>query len=136
MIPTNPVAQLERSERPRVEREILPSPDRAAVGRLITSTPERHRVLRRHIRSARAPAGEALGLRWQDVDTRESIIRVRVQLDRRGELVEPKTAAARRDVPMSVSLSQMLAAHASARAEPVEQTRERVEAAFGGVLGG
>jgi integrase len=53
--------------------------------------------------------GEALGLRWQDVDTREGVIRVRRQLSRNGELVEPKTSAAKRDVPIPSSLARMLA---------------------------
>ena len=42
---------------------------------------------------------------------REGVIRVRRQLDRTGALVEPKTAAAKRDVPMPPSLGRMLREH-------------------------
>ena len=39
------------------------------------------------------------------------MLRVRHQLDRYGELVEPKTEAAKRDVPIPASLARMLAEH-------------------------
>jgi len=55
--------------------------------------------------------GEALGLRWQDVDVKRAVIRVRHQMGREGALVEPKTRAAKRDVPFPPSLGRMLAAH-------------------------
>jgi integrase len=111
LIPTNPVSQLDRSERPKVERAVFPSLDSEAVGRLIANVPDRYRVLVAVSVLLGIRQGEALGLRWQDVDTREGIVRVRVQLDRRGQLVEPKTRAAKRDVPMPPSLSKMLAGH-------------------------
>jgi integrase len=52
---------------------------------------------------------EGLGLRWQDIDVHKGVIRVRRQLDRQGNLVEPKTHAAKRDVPIPASLARMLA---------------------------
>jgi integrase len=55
--------------------------------------------------------GEALGLRWQDVDVKTGVVRVRFQLDRQGNLVEPKTSTARRDVPIPASLARMLVEH-------------------------
>ena len=55
--------------------------------------------------------GEALGLRWQDVDVKAGLLRVRYQLDRSGQLVEPKTAAAKREVPIPPSLGRMLSTH-------------------------
>ena len=55
--------------------------------------------------------GEALGLQWADVDVKAGVLRVRRQLDRTGELVEPKTAAAKREVPIPPSLGRMLTAH-------------------------
>ena len=42
---------------------------------------------------------------------KEGVVRVRLQLNRQGELVEPKTKAAKRDVPVPPSLAKMLAAH-------------------------
>jgi len=55
--------------------------------------------------------GEALGLRWQDLDVKAGVVRVRWQLDRQGNLVEPKTNAARRDVPIPASLARMPVEH-------------------------
>ena len=54
---------------------------------------------------------EALGLRWQDVDVKAGVLRVRHQLDRSGALVEPKTQAAKRDVPIPPSLGRLLTDH-------------------------
>ena len=54
--------------------------------------------------------GEALGLRWKDVDVKKGVVHVRLQLDRRGELVVPKTPAAKRDVPIPTSLCRLLSA--------------------------
>jgi hypothetical protein len=45
MIAANPVAKLERRERPKAMRREIPSLDRDAVGRLIASTEERYRTL-------------------------------------------------------------------------------------------
>lgn len=55
--------------------------------------------------------GEGLGLRWADVDTREGVLRIRLQLDRSGQLLEPKTAAAKRDIPNPPTLARLLAEH-------------------------
>jgi integrase len=111
LIAANPVSQLERSERPKVARAEFPSLDRESVGRLIASTPQRYRVLVAVSVLLGPRQGEALGLRWQDVDTAAGVLRIRYQLSRGGELVEPKTNAARREVPMPPSLARMLAEH-------------------------
>ena len=55
--------------------------------------------------------GEALGLRWQDVDPKTGAIRIRYQLGRNSELVEPKTAAAKREIPIPSSLGRLLVEH-------------------------
>ena len=52
--------------------------------------------------------GELLGLTWADVDFKERVIRVRHQLDRRGERQPLMTAAARRDVILMDSLGREL----------------------------
>ncbi len=93
------------------ERREFPSLDHEAVGRLIAATPDRYRVLVAVSVLTGLRQGESLGLRWQDVDVREGVIRVRRQLDRGGALVEPKTQAAKRDVPIPASLARMLAEH-------------------------
>lgn len=55
--------------------------------------------------------GELLGLRWQDVDLGERVIHVRSTLTERPgvfEVTPPKTAAGRRDVPISDTLHALL----------------------------
>ncbi len=109
-IAANPVAQLERNERPRVTRAEFPPLDRDAVGSLIASAPERYKALVAVSVLLGLRQGKALGLRWCDVDT-AGVLSVRHQFSRRGGLVEPKTNAARRQVPMPPSLARMLAEH-------------------------
>ena len=111
LIPSNPCAALERNERPKVGRRDFPSLDPEAVGRLIAATPKRYRVLVAVSVMLGPRQGEARGLRWQDVDTSAGLIRIRHQYARNGELVEPKTTAAKREVPMPPSLARMLAEH-------------------------
>ena len=54
-------------------------------------------------------SGEALGLRWQDVDLEANIIRVRLQRDAKsGVLRDLKTEASRRDVPIATPLRRAL----------------------------
>jgi integrase len=110
-IHTNPIQRLERDERPTATRRELPSLDRDALGRLIASTPERYRTLITVSVLTGIRQGEALGLRWHDIDLREGLIRIRHQLGRGGSLVEPKTAAAKRDIPIPPSLTRLLATH-------------------------
>lgn len=110
-IHTNPVQRLEKDERPKARRRELPSLDREALGTLIASTPERYRTLIALSILTGIRQGEALGLRWQDIDTKTGLIRIRHQLDRTGNLAEPKTIAAKRDIPIPPSLARLLVEH-------------------------
>lgn len=59
-------------------------------------------------------AGEALGLRWEDVDLREGVINVRQSFLRRGKHTEfkaPKTEAGKRSIPISPAVVKALEAH-------------------------
>jgi integrase len=109
LIPTNPVRKLERDERPKVARREFPSLDRESIGLLIAKTPDKYRALVAVSVLTGIRQSEALGLLWQDVDVKAGVLRVRRQLDRQGQLVEPKTPAAKRDVPIPSSLGRMLA---------------------------
>ena len=111
IINANPVRRLEKEERPKSVKREFPSLDRDAIGKLIASTPKRYRTLIAVSVLTGIHQGEALGLRWQDVDVKAGLLRIRFQLDRSGVLVEPKTAAAKREVPIPPSLGRMLAAH-------------------------
>lgn len=54
-------------------------------------------------------ASEALGLRWEDVDTRARVLHVRRSVDATtGQPTAPKTAAGERDVPMPSPLVEYL----------------------------
>jgi integrase len=110
-IHTNPIQRLEKDERPKATRRELPSLDRNAIGALISATPERYRTLITVSVLTGIRQGEALGLRWHDIDLREGLIHIRHQLDRNGSLVEPKTSAAKRDIPIPPSLNRLLASH-------------------------
>ena len=111
IINANPASRLEREERPKAERRDFPNLDRSAIGTLIAKKPKRYRALIAVSVLTGLRQGEALGLRWQDVDVKAGLLRVRYQLDRSGHLVEPKTAAARPDIPIPPSLARMLANH-------------------------
>lgn len=71
--------------------------------------------------------GEALGLRWEDVDLKKGVISIRQQVQRiDGELkaTEVKTDKSRRSINLSKSMVQELRAHKAA------QTKERLESAI------
>jgi integrase len=111
LINANPVSRLEKEERPKSERRDFPSLDREMIGALIANTPRRYRTLIAVSVLTGIRHGEALGLRWQDVDPKAGVIRIRYQLDRNGRLVEPKTQAAKREIPIPPSLARTLAVH-------------------------
>jgi integrase len=71
--------------------------------------------------------GEALGLRWEDVDLKKGVISIRQQLQRiDGELkaTEVKTDKSRRSINLSKSMVQELKAHKAV------QAKERLESAI------
>jgi integrase len=71
--------------------------------------------------------GEALGLRWEDIDLKKGVISIRQQLQRiDGELkaTEVKTDKSRRSINLSKSMVQVLKAHKAA------QAKERLESAL------
>lgn len=111
LITSNPVRKLERSERPRVTPRAFPSLDRDAIGRLIAHTPAPYRTLIAVSVLTGLRQGEALALRWEDVDLRAGVLHVRHSLSRDGLLVEPKTVAARREIPLPPSLVGALRKH-------------------------
>lgn len=103
-----------------MRRTEFPVLDVAAIGRLIAATPKRYRCLVAVSVLTGLRQSEALGLRWRDVDVKAGTISVSRQLDRAGSLVELKTDAARRTVPIPPSLVRMLRAH---KAEAFERGR-------------
>lgn len=71
--------------------------------------------------------GEALGLRWRDVDLGLGYLRVSKQLQRlngRSELVEPKTLRSRRQVAMPMAVAKALREHRERQIVERELARE------------
>jgi integrase len=110
LIASNPVRRLERGERPTVGRRPLPSLDKTALGKLIQAAPDKYRTLIALSVLTGVRQSEALALQWQDIDVQAGVVRVRRQLDRQGNLVEPKTLAAVREIPIPPSVGRMLTA--------------------------
>jgi len=107
----NPIAQLDRRERPPVwdrEQRIL---NRDEIARLLAAAPSRYKALLATAIFTGLRQGELLALRWDDVDREGCVIRVRTALDRRGQRLRPKTRNAIRDVVLMPALAELLAAH-------------------------
>ena len=106
---------------PRATRhQIAPlNPDQ---GRALLNAVQGHRLegLYRVAISLGLRMGEALGLRWEDVDLEAGTLRVVVSLQRRKgslELVEPKTQQSRRTLPLPAVLLAALKTHRTRQLE-------------------
>ena len=107
LVPANPVSDLERNERPRLhspEKRVLE--DAEIAGLLETGGSFRPMLAVLIFSGLRI--GEALGLRWEDVDA--GFIHVRRQLGR-DRTVADQTAAGRRDVVLMPQLAAVLKSH-------------------------
>jgi len=111
LVPVNPVAGLERGERPRLVRREMRVLTTDEIGRLLQAVDEPYRVLVAVSVFAGLRQGEALGLVWSDVDFGENVIRVRQALGRDGKRGPTKTPEAVRDVAIAPSLAAMLRRH-------------------------
>ena len=113
----NPVRRLERGERPPAvelrEKRILSGEE---VGKLLDAVLPTYRPILATAAFSGLRLGELCGLTWADVDFEAGLIRVRKQLDRDGNRVEPKTAQAKRDVVLMPSLAPLLRRHKAASA--------------------
>lgn len=71
---------------------------------------------------------ELLGLRWADVDLRSGRVHVRNQLSwKTGELVELKTVASRRTIPLPARVTALLREHRKAQLQPSPTAAESHE---------
>ena len=100
----NPVRSLERSERPSSDQRDRRILDHAELSRLLAAADERHRPAFAFAAETGARLGEALALRYGDLDLREGTVTFARQLDRTGALVEPKTRRSRRTVELPTAL--------------------------------
>ena len=115
---TNPVRQLEKHERPKVQkrngRTLQP---REITALLDSASTDRYRVLLATAVFTGLRLQELLGLRWMDVDFDAGELRVRKQLTRkRNELVDVKSESGVREVTLRPQLAQVLRHHRAASA--------------------
>jgi integrase len=114
LIPANPVRKLERSERPSVTRREMRCLSREEIGKLLAAALPTYRSILATAIFTGLRLSELLALTWADVDFAAGVVRVRKQLARNGERVDPKTAAAVRDVVLMPALAKVLRAHKGA----------------------
>lgn len=112
MIERNVVRDLDRDDRPGAQRASEPrylDGDQLAV--LLDKTGETFRPVAAVCCYAGLRLGEALGLRWQDVDLEAGTLRVEWQLGRDGQLHPVKTEASAATVAAMPALVRELTAH-------------------------
>lgn len=115
-IADDPVARLERGERPRPEPRAQRVLGREEVARLLAGCADPYRPLVATALYTGMRISELLGLVWGDVDLEHGAIHVRAQLSRAhagapAKRVAPKTRAASRQIPLVPQLAGVLGAH-------------------------
>lgn len=112
LLARNPAAVVRRPGVARTEARHLSAAEVVAL--LEAASTSRHHTALALIAATGLRRGEALGLRWGDVDLPAATLTVRATLGRVAgalTLTEPKTARSRRTVPLSPGLVAMLRAH-------------------------
>lgn len=107
----NPIARLDRRDRPAVwgrEQRIL---NREEIAELLTAAPPRYSTILATAIFTGLRQGELLALTWSDLDFARGVVRVRAALDRKGRRLQPKTRNAIRDVVLMPALGKRLEAH-------------------------
>ena len=105
----NPTSGLELAAA-RGRRERIATPEEATT--LIAAAPEQDRALWATAFYAGLRRGELMALRWEDIDLTSGVIRVERSWDVRAGLIEPKSRAGKRAVPIASLLREYLVAHA------------------------
>lgn len=110
IISASPTKRISDASRPKAEnkREVY-VPSAEELQTLIASTSESWKTFVLLLAFTGLRASEALGLRWQDIDTTAGVLHVRSQLGRNGELCVLKTKAAKRDIGLAPELKKALA---------------------------
>ncbi len=103
----NPVAQLEPGEKPRWRVEHVRILEGADLARLLTHA-RAARILFEFLAYTGLRIGEALGLRWGDVDFEAGVLHVRQQLSRHRTPKPLKTDAARREAMLAPAVTRLL----------------------------
>jgi integrase len=111
LIPSNPIANLDRGERPIPERREIAVLNSEQIGKLLAAADETWRPLLATAVFTGLRQSELLGLTWGDVDLDAGLVKVRMQLDRTGQRVRPKTEQALRAVAIFPALAKLLREH-------------------------
>jgi integrase len=98
----------ERGERKAKLRVGVDIPTREEIGSMLGHAPERWRPLLLVAAFTGLRAGELRGLRWADVDVKESELHVRQRADRWGDMNLPKSEAGERTVPFGKIVANTL----------------------------
>jgi integrase len=128
LVPRNPTESV-KAPRPAPE-EIRPLNREQAKALLETARRERFEALYVLAVTTGLRQGELLGLKWEDVDLENSLIRVRRTLIRhRGRLLlgEPKTKRSRRTVRLTEAAVQALKEHLARQIEQMERLGDLYE---------
>jgi integrase len=128
LVPRNPIESV-KAPRPAPE-EIRPLNREQAKALLKTARRKRFEALYVLAVTTGLRQGELLGLKWEDVDLENSLIRVRRTLIRnRGRLLlgEPKTKRSRRTVRLTEAAVQALKEHLTRQIEQMERLGDLYE---------
>jgi integrase len=106
-IGVNPVAQLEPGEKPRWWVEHVRILEGADLHKLLAHAGA-YRAMFEFLAYTGLRIGEALGLRWCDVDFEAAVLRVRQQLSRHRRPKHLKTEAAQREVVLAPAVTRLL----------------------------
>lgn len=107
-IPRNPCDVLEQRERPKPGRPRARYLDAKEIQAVLRHSDGQARLIVAVLIFSGVRASEILGLTWADIDFTADVIRVRMQMSRKGKRVPLKTAAARRDVILMAELGHLL----------------------------
>jgi integrase len=113
---TNPIFRLSKLDRP--SQVTAREPRRLSeeeVRSLCANATPRYRPIIVTLAWTGTRVSEALALRWEDVDFENQEIRIRHQLDGRGEAKKPKTKAGTRSVPLLPIVAETLREHRKAQ---------------------
>lgn len=110
LIAANPVGELERDERPKIDSREKRVLTEAEMGKLLGAAGAFRTLVAVGLFGGLRLA-ECLGLVWEDIDFERGFLRCRYQLDRQRQRVPLKTPESRRDVVLAPQLGKVLREH-------------------------